>query len=90
MKKKTKITLYECEWAKVKGRRIYCSRGFALNRRGDGNLDIEHLAEGQSLILMICQTCSEFKRIGPPLTEKERGWQKLKEVKHGTTAGKTI
>ena len=90
MKKKTKITLYECAWAKVKGRRIYCSRGIALSRGGDGSLDIRYLAEGHSLILAVCQSCSEFKRIGPPLAEKERGWQNLKEVKHGSMAGKTV
>jgi hypothetical protein len=90
MKKKTKITLYECGWAKVKGQRIYCSRGIALSQQGDGSLDLQYLAEGYSLILVVCQGCSEFKRIGPPIVEKERGWQNLKEVKHGKLAGKAV
>ena len=90
MKKKTKRTLYECGRAKVKGRRIYCSRGIALSREGDGSLDIRYLAEGHSMIMAVCQTCSEFKRIGQPIAEKERGWQSLKEVKHGKLAGKAV
>ncbi len=90
MKKKTRRTLYECGRAKVKGRRIYCSRGIALSREGDGSLDIRYLAEGHSLIMAVCQTCSEFKRIGQPIAEKERGWQSLKEVKHGKLAGKAV
>ena len=90
MKKKTKRTLYECGRAKVKGRRIYCAKGIALSREGDGSLDIRYLEEGHSLIMAVCQTCSEFKRIGQPVAEKERGWQSLKEVKHGKLAGKAV
>ena len=90
MKKKTKRTLYECGQAKVKSQRIYCAKGIALSREGDGSLDIRYLAEGHSLIMAVCQTCSEFKRIGRPIAEKERGWQSLKEVKHGKLAGKAV
>ena len=89
-KKKTKRTLYECGRAKVKGQRIYCSQGIALSREGDGSLDIKYLAEGHSLIMAVCQNCTEFARLGQPVAKKERGWQNLKEVKHGTLAGKTV
>ena len=78
MQKKTKRTLYECGQAKVKGRRIYCCQGLALSREGDGSLDIRYLAEGHSLIMAVCQTCTEFSRIGQPVAEKERGWSKMK------------
>jgi hypothetical protein len=90
MQKKTRRTLYECGRAKVKGRRIYCSKGIALSREGDGSLDIKFLEEGHSLIMAVCQTCSEFLRIGQPVAEKERGWIKPKEAKHGAVAGKTL
>jgi len=90
MQKKTKRTLYECGRAKVKGQRIYCSQGMALSREGDGSLDIKYLAEGHSLIMAVCQNCTEFARLGQPVAEKERGGQNLKEVKHGTMAGKTV
>ncbi len=90
MKKKTKRTLYECGQAKVRGQRIYCSQGMALSREGDGSLDIQYLAEGHSLIMAVCQTCTEFTRMGQPIAEKERGWKNLKEVKYGTVVGKVL
>jgi len=89
MKSKTKRTLYECGQAKVHGR-IYCSQGIALSREGDGSLDIKYLADGHSLIMTVCQTCTEFIRIGLPVAEKDRGWQKQKEKKHGTTVRESI
>ncbi len=90
MQKKTKRTLYECGRAKVKGRQVYCSKGIALSREGNGSLDIKFLEEGNSLIMVVCQTCSEFTRIGQPVAEKERGWINPKEAKHGAVAGKTL
>lgn len=90
MQKKTKRTLYECGQAKVKGRRIYCRQGLALSREGDGSLDIRYLAEGHSLIMAVCQTCTEFKRMGQPVAEKDRGWQKAKEELRGTTVRKAV
>jgi hypothetical protein len=90
MKKKTKRTLYECGQAKVKGRRIYCSQGMALSRESDGTLDIKDLEEGHSLIMAVCQTCTEFTRMGQPVAEKDRGWQKPKEELRGTTVRKAV
>jgi hypothetical protein len=90
MKKKTKRTLYECGQAKVRSRQIYCSQGLALSREGDGSLNIKYLEEGHSLIISVCQNCTEFTRIGQPVAEKDRGWQKLKEVKHGTTVREAV
>ena len=83
LKKKTKRTLYECGWAKVHGRRIHCSQGIALSREGDGSVDIQYLEEGHSLIMTVCQNCTEFTRIGQPVAEKERGWQNLKGERNG-------
>jgi hypothetical protein len=76
MNMKKKRTLYECGRARVKGQRIYCIQGIALSREGDGSLDIKYLAEGRSLIMNVCQTCTEFTRIGQPVGDKDRGWQK--------------
>ncbi len=90
MMKKTKRTLYECGWAKVRGRRIYCSQGMALSHEVDGSLDIKYLEEGNSLIMKVCQTCTEFTRIGQPVAAKDRGWQKLKEEKRGTTVREAV
>jgi hypothetical protein len=90
MQKKTKRTLYECGRAKVKARRIYCSQGMALSREGDGSLDIKYLEEGHSLIMAVCQTCTEFCRMGQPVAEKDRGWQKTKEELRGTTVRKAV
>ena len=75
LKKKTKRTLYECGWAKVHGRRIHCSQGISLSREADGTVDIQYLEKGHSLIMAVCQTCTEFTRIGLPVAEKDRGWK---------------
>ncbi len=83
---KKKKTLYECSQARVKGERIYCNNGYQLSPQpGDGTLDIRHLVEGKPLAPKVCQQCGDFDRMGPPVTEEERGWLNGKEtVKHDT------
>jgi hypothetical protein len=82
--KKKKRTLYECAHARVRNERICCDKEYPLSQTSvDGSLDIQHLAEGKPLAPKICQQCLNFDRIGPPVTEDERGWLKVKEtVKH--------
>lgn len=68
-------TLYECEHARVCGERIRCRKGYLLSPLSrNGSLDIQDLAEGKPLASDTCQQCGDFKRMGPPLPEEERGW----------------
>ena len=72
-----KQTLYECLHARVSGKRIYCDKGHPLSLKSDdGSLDIRRLARGEPLALGICQDCSDFDCMGPPLPEEDRGWAK--------------
>ena len=72
-----KRTLYECSHARVKGKRIYCDRGYLLSAKsGDGSLDIKRLARGDPLALAVCQGCADFDSMGPPVPQEERGWVK--------------
>ena len=74
---KKKRTLYECAHARVKGQKIYCRQDYALSRdKADCSLDIKSLEAGRSLIMPVCQNCTEFNRIGQPVAEKDRGWRK--------------
>jgi len=74
-------TLYECSHARVQGTRIYCDRGYPLtSKTGKVDLDVRMLAEGKALAPKVCQQCSDFDCLGPPVPEEERGWFKRKEV----------
>lgn len=74
-------TLYECSHARIQGKRIYCDRGYPLaSKTGEGDLDVRMLAEGKALAFKVCQLCSDFDCLGPPVPEDERGWLKIKEV----------
>lgn len=83
MNKKKKRTLYECSHARVRNGKIYCSEKYPLSQASlDGTLDIRQLAEGKPLAPKICQQCINFDRLGPPVPEEERGWIKIREIKH--------
>lgn len=76
---KTKRTLYECFNAKVNNGRIRCAKGFVLSQKSsDGGIDTRRLALGERLAFSVCQECTKFDRMGPPLTPEERGWLKRK------------
>ena len=73
----TKRDLYRCFHAKVKGNRIYCTKGHPLSlKSSDGSLDIKRLIRGEPLALGVCQECSDFDCMGPPIPEEDRGWVK--------------
>lgn len=75
-------TLYECSHAKVSGSRIYCEKGYLFSLKSDkGGLDIKRLARGDPLALAVCQECSDFVGIGPPIPPAERGWLRKKRAK---------
>lgn len=77
---KTKRTLYECGQAKVKGKRIYCQKGYPLSQKSmDGTLDVERLAAGEPLAQTVCQSCPDFDRCGSPVNGG-RGWQEQKRA----------
>ena len=77
-----KRTLYECSHARVKGSRIYCDKGYVFSSKSNnGGLDVKRLARGDPLILAICQECSDFDCMGPPIPEEERGWVRKKKTK---------
>jgi hypothetical protein len=70
-----KRTLYDCSHACVLGKRIHCNKGYLLSlKSADGGLDARRLATGEPLTLNICQHCSDFDSMGPPVPKEERGW----------------
>jgi hypothetical protein len=78
---KKKRTLYECSHARVKGERIRCRHGHPFSLKSeDRGIEVKRLVRGEPLALNICQTCSDFDRIGSPVPEEERGWLKNEEA----------
>jgi len=85
MKEAKKRTLYECYHARVKGSRICCEKGYVFSLKSDnGGLDVKRLARGDPMVLAVCQDCSDFDSMGPPIPEEERGWvrKKVTRVTH--------
>ena len=73
--KETKITLYECSNARVRGDRICCSQGHRLlPKSADGCIGIGRLARGNQLAFQVCQNCPDFDRMGQPVPQEEKGW----------------
>jgi hypothetical protein len=73
-----KRSLYQCFNARVKGDRIYCSKGYSIGTAKDGAMPVVKLARGAPLELGVCQECVDYDEIGPPVPKEERGW--LKEL----------
>lgn len=69
-----KRSLYQCLNAKVKGDRIYCAKGHPIGRANDGTVPLVSLVRGASLQRTICQDCSDYDEMGPPIPKEERGW----------------
>lgn len=73
--RETARTLYECSHARVCGSSVYCVKGYYLSKNShNGKLDINRLARGKPLALAICQDCSDFESMGPPVPDDEKGW----------------
>ena len=70
-----KISLYECFNAKVLDDDIYCTKGHHLGNRQDGTVGVIRLQRGEPLIFTVCQSCSDFERIGEAIPKEERGWK---------------
>ena len=78
---KKKRTLYECSHARVTGERIRCRQGHPFSLKSeDGGVEVKRLARGEPLALTICQACSDFDCMGPPVPEEARGWTKKDEA----------
>jgi len=76
-RRKQKRSLYQCFCAQVRGDRIKCSEGHALDaRKKDGGVNIEMLARGAPLEFTVCQSCGDYNEMGPPVDREDRGWQK--------------
>lgn len=76
-------SLYECFNARVKSPVIYCDAGHVLWYAGRP-LTMERLAQGDPLIIGVCQRCRDFDEMGGPLDPAERGWDWIKQVKTST------
>ena len=70
---KGKRSLYMCSHAKVKGDKLYCSKGHELTVHAS----VRALARGAPLIFSCCQDCEDYDEMGPPVPAGERGWAKL-------------
>jgi len=69
-----KRSLYQCFNARVKGNRIYCSKGHRLGKAKDGHLPLVKLARGTPLEISTCQACTDYDEMGPPVPREEQGW----------------
>jgi len=68
-------TLYECSYARVHGSLIYCYKGHPIaTQTGNRFLKLHLLARGRPLAMAYCQRCPDFKSMGPPIPEEEKGW----------------
>ena len=68
-------TLYDCANARVNGDRVRCRNGHELSAETEGGtVALALVARGDELALGICQRCSDFNRMGPPLSPNDRGW----------------
>lgn len=70
----TKRSLYQCSNARIKGDKIYCKAGKVLVSVAKGNVSIKRLARGTPLELTVCQSCTDYDEMGPPVPPEERGW----------------
>ena len=71
-----KRSLYQCSNARVKGDTIYCKACKVLAGIAKGNVNIKRLIRGCTLELTICQGCTDYDEMGPPVPPEERGWVK--------------
>ena len=68
-------TLYECSYARVRGGLIYCHKEHPIDTQtGSTSIRMDCLARGRRLAMANCQECLDFKSMGPPVPEKEKGW----------------
>jgi hypothetical protein len=72
---KSHRSLYDCFYARVQSPVIYCAVGHALWYAGRP-LTLERLAQGDPLIMGVCQNCKDFLKMGEPLDPAERGWER--------------
>lgn len=76
-------TLYECSYARVHGAMIYCCKEHPINTQtGSVFIQIDCLARGRRLAMANCQQCPDFKSMGPPVPEKEKGWMNKNTRRH--------
>jgi len=79
MKEKEKRSLYDCFQAKVKGDRIYCTKGHKFETSPDGSSAISRLVRGQPLEFTTCQDCPDFEQMdGGKVLKEDRGWMQQK------------
>lgn len=73
MTTKTKRTLYQCLNAKYpkEGTRITCSKGHKLPI----NCSTRAIQRKSPLAPVVCQGCSDYDEMGPPIPKNERGWE---------------
>ena len=69
-----KISLRECENAKVLADEIFCCKGHHLGARKNGKIGILRLKRGEPLVYKTSQQCADFDSNGNPIQEEERGW----------------
>lgn len=66
-------SLYDCQYAKVKGGCIYCAWGIPLS--STGYIDLARAARGEPLVYAMCQLCDFFELSDDePIKPTERGW----------------
>ena len=75
-------TLYDCANTRVDGDEVHCRHGRELSPDSEGGtVALALVAKGEELALEVCQQCSDFNRMGPPLSPNDRGWLSKEKTK---------
>ena len=70
--RKNRRSLYQCSHAVVKYGTVCCSVGYNLKA-----VNIRQLIRGDPLESDVCQDCSDYDCMGPPVPKDERGWLQM-------------
>ncbi len=81
---KAKISLYECQNAKIRiderrmaryKSQIYCSKGHSFGKSTGGTVSMQRLMRGEPLVYEVCQKCKDID-YDPMEYPEDRGWIK--------------
>ena len=75
MKHELKRSLLQCFSARVDNGCIRCAKGHRLGTGFKRTVPINSLIRGMPLIQGICQNCTDYEEMGPPVPREERGWK---------------
>ena len=78
-------SLYQCYNAKCGIDEIFCSKGHEF---GKSNCNVSSLKRGDPLEYTVCQECTDFEFMGPPIPKEERGWMDIEAITGLSSSGR--